>query len=297
MGGTRAAGQPRRAGVSSFGFGGVNAHVVLEEGPPPALRTSPARGSAPVHALGQDRRSAADAVERARNRAGDATFAGERGRADLPCRPRVHLAPGRRRWRIGSRWSLPPHPSLRRTCGSGRKATPDVASGLAQAGAHEAMGLFTSEAELEERLRALVAAGELRKLAALWVKGFGIEWERILPRAGAALVTIAGIPVRARALLGDLRQRGALSAAGTRAAGRCTRKVGWSGRSCRDTRRSRRTPEDTQGAVIALVGGPVGRRVAELVGRGRRLLIASLPEGATAEALIAQPAGFPGCST
>ena len=34
------------------------------------------------------------------------------------------------------------------------------------------MGLFASEAEVEERLRALVAAGELRKLAALWVKGF-----------------------------------------------------------------------------------------------------------------------------
>ena len=42
------------------------------------------------------------------------------------------------------------------------------------------------------------------------------------------------------------------------------------------------------GAVVALVGGPLGRRVAELVGRGRRLLIASLPEGATAEALIAR---------
>ena len=39
-----------------------------------------------------------------------------------------------------------------------------------------------------------MAAGEWRKLAALWVKGFGIEWERILPRAGAALVTIPGYP-------------------------------------------------------------------------------------------------------
>ena len=69
---------------------------------------------------------------------------------------------------------------------------PDVATGIAQAGTHEAMGLFTSEAEVEERLRALATAGELRKLAALWVKGFAIEWERIVPRAEAALVT-AGV--------------------------------------------------------------------------------------------------------
>src|SRR3954466_4868776 len=39
----RAGPTPRRAAVSAFGFGGTNAHVVLEEAPPPIKSTPPLR--------------------------------------------------------------------------------------------------------------------------------------------------------------------------------------------------------------------------------------------------------------
>lgn len=40
--------QPRRAGVNAFGFGGINAHVVLEEAPAAARPTPPARRVLPL---------------------------------------------------------------------------------------------------------------------------------------------------------------------------------------------------------------------------------------------------------
>jgi acyl transferase domain-containing protein/acyl carrier protein len=186
-------GEPRRAGVSSFGFGGVNAHVVLEDAPASTPRTAPAMGprlfvlSAKTAEALQARASAlADMLttrrfathEEEQTYLHDLAFTlrrktALRHRLAVVATSPTELAARLRQW-----------PDV----------NPDVVCGIAQADAYEATSLFTSEAEVEERVRALVTGGELRKLAALWVKGFAMEWERIVPRADARLVTTPPYP-------------------------------------------------------------------------------------------------------
>jgi phthiocerol/phenolphthiocerol synthesis type-I polyketide synthase E len=93
--------RPRRAGVSSFGIGGTNAHVVLEEAPPPApadvprgaqlLRVSARSPEALRSLAGQlaDRLAGASLAELA-----DAAYTLEVGRRRLPMRAAVVVTEG-----------------------------------------------------------------------------------------------------------------------------------------------------------------------------------------------------------
>jgi acyl transferase domain-containing protein len=89
-------GAPRRATVSAMSFGGVNAHVVVEEPPPPLATPAPGAGGRGGAALGADAAGAAggrgSAVGAARGRSG--------GRAG---RPRVHAGGGPRALREAAR--------------------------------------------------------------------------------------------------------------------------------------------------------------------------------------------------
>ena len=290
-------GQPRRAGVSSFGFGGVNAHVVLEERPAASSRRSIAAGphlfvlSAKTADALRARASALAAMLTANPLASDAEPS---ALTDLAFTLR-RKTPMAHRLAVVARSASELAAHLR----AGPEG-PETASGIAQAGTHEAMGLFASEAEVEERLRSLVAAGELRKLAALWVKGFAIEWDRILPLPGAALVTTPAYPFARESFWvtfdkGDTPAATPLSHAAPQAvrpaaaAPWALYSEAWMERplSDGDAREPRTEDEGQPGAVIAMVNGPTGRRVAELVECGRRVVIAVVADAEAANALIA----------
>jgi acyl transferase domain-containing protein/acyl carrier protein len=276
--------QPRRAGVSSFGFGGVNAHVVLEEAPASAPRPP----AAPAPHLFVLSAKTAEAL-RARSSALAAALETPPFASDED--EQTHLADLaftlRRKTPLAHRLAVVAASAteLAAHLRQWPQEAADVASGIAQAGAHEALALFASEAEAEERLRTLVAAGELRKIAALWVKGFNIEWDGIVPRGGARLVDVPEYPFARESFWVTF---GNASSPAIAPATWALYSEGWVERplGVGATQEPRTQDENTQGAVIALVSGPMGKRVTELVGHGRRVLIASLPDGATADALL-----------
>ena len=163
---------PRRAGVSSFGFGGVNAHVVLEEAPeiPRSADSAAACELVVLSARSRERLEAyaaslADYLGRERPNLSDVAFTLQCGRDAMDERLAIvtssveQLARELGRFVVGE-------VSDARSVGSARR---DKAALAALLGGSEADDVIPS----------LLATGEWGQLGALWVLGGSVQWASV----------------------------------------------------------------------------------------------------------------------
>ncbi|WP_198293961.1 type I polyketide synthase, partial [Burkholderia gladioli] len=164
---------PRRAGVSSFGFGGVNAHVVLEEYLAPARAATPVTGPVAVLLSARD-------DERLREQAARLLAHLERhdeNLADLAWTLQV----GRDAMNARLAIVVESNQALREALAAllrGETAIPGLYRGELKGG-QAALAVFEADEELQEAIGKWIARGKLGKLAELWVQGLPVEWARL----------------------------------------------------------------------------------------------------------------------
>jgi polyketide synthase PksN len=171
---------PRRAGVSSFGFGGVNAHVVLEEYKPAAASTCGngrlTRQSALIvlsakssEQLTQQARNLADTIDRQRLQDSDLeslAYTLQVGRQALE-----------QRLAFGATSVQDLRSKLQRFV-NGENGIEDLYRGEMQR-AKIAQDLFRTDDELQEAIGKWIERGKYGKLMELWVRGFAVDWLKL----------------------------------------------------------------------------------------------------------------------
>ncbi|MGG1946945.1 SDR family NAD(P)-dependent oxidoreductase [Trinickia sp. NRRL B-1857] len=166
---------PRRAGVSSFGFGGVNAHVVLEEYLPPDDARVTASFDGPVVAVLSARdeerlrdhaRQLLAHLERTDAHLADMAYTLQVGREAMGTRLAVVVASTEQLREKLARY-------LR-----GETAIEGLYAGDVKSG-QSAMAAFAADEELQEAIEKWIARGKLAKLAELWVQGLSVTWDKL----------------------------------------------------------------------------------------------------------------------
>lgn len=184
---------PRRAGVSSFGFGGVNAHLLLEEYLP-AATTGPRAGAGPELIVLSAKNEA-----RLRERASGLLAALDRGEfadadlADIAYTLQVgRVAMDERLCFVAA--------TLEEVCAAlrgfldGRTSQPPVRRGRAEPGGTSSLGLIAMSEEMLEVVARWLQDGRLEKISELWASGFKPDWT-LLKRSGACRrVHLPGYP-------------------------------------------------------------------------------------------------------
>ncbi|KAF9396675.1 hypothetical protein CPC16_010246, partial [Podila verticillata] len=165
---------PRRAGVSSFGFGGVNAHVIVEEYVAP--QKAPTVVSGPVVVL-----LSARSEERLRDQA-------QQLLAYLERQAEVNLADLAYTLQVG-REALGVRLALLTTSMStlkeqlsryvrGEAAQEETFHGEAKR-EHDTLAVFRADEEFQEVISKWMALGKVGKLAQLWVQGLEVKWAQL----------------------------------------------------------------------------------------------------------------------
>jgi polyketide synthase PksN len=193
---------PRRAGVSSFGFGGVNAHVVLEEYQPRAERQKPAPRPAMVVLSARDEERLREQVEgllgAVRRRALsdsdvlDVAYTLQVGREAMDARFGCIA---------GSIGELEQK----------LQAFLDEKRSSRDRGAAEAVRLLTADEEFRGVIDRWIEQGRAEKLLELWLSGAKLDWERLYQDARPRRMALPTYPfARKRCWVAD-RVAGAAS--------------------------------------------------------------------------------------
>ncbi|CAM2008613.1 SDR family NAD(P)-dependent oxidoreductase [Acanthopleuribacter pedis] len=185
---------PRRAGVSSFGFGGVNAHVILEEPPEdtaprsapefPLLLPLSAKSDGILARMAGELHDFLAKRELSPVFLGDAAYTLQVGRDAHDVRAVFLLD------RADGTAAL--LDALKRFA-AGERGLDHVYSGNVKQ-ARERMRFFSGDADISAALRAWVAARKTAKLAQAWVNGLDIDWGALHETASRRRVPLPTYP-------------------------------------------------------------------------------------------------------
>ncbi|HRL21271.1 MAG TPA: amino acid adenylation domain-containing protein [Alcaligenes sp.] len=168
---------PRRAGVSSFGFGGVNAHVVMQEYEAPPL-PSGARPQQPalvlLSALDQERLQEQIALLL---EAIDRHGWGDEHLESLAYTLQVGREAMEERLAVMADSMSQLQEKLRAVLAS-EPLPKQVFRGQVRRN-KEAMSLFVADQELQEAVRKWAQRGKFAKMLSLWVKGLAFDWNTL----------------------------------------------------------------------------------------------------------------------
>ncbi|WP_415822604.1 polyketide synthase dehydratase domain-containing protein, partial [Bordetella tumbae] len=181
---------PRRAGVSSFGFGGVNAHVVLEEYEAQAPVLHDSMGRTPMVVV-----LSARTDEQLRAQAMQLRAYLERREVNLASLAYT-LQVGREA--LGMRLAMvvtSVEELTRKLLAYEQRETSleDVYEGEVKRG-QEMLSAFAADEDLRELIDKWLARGKVSKLAELWVQGLAVDWSALYGTSRPSRISLPTYP-------------------------------------------------------------------------------------------------------